>query len=267
VSRIQKRFDGLKSKSEKALVAFITAGDPDLETTKELFSVIEEGGADIIELGVPFSDPLADGPVIQAASQRSLKSGTTLKKIIQLVREIRQSSQLPIVLMTSFNPVFVYGQEAFVKDAVEAGVDGVIIPDLPPEEAGEFDEFAKAKNLDMIHLLAPTSTPDRIEMVGAQSRGFIYYVSLTGVTGTRDSLAKGVEDKVSRIKQATPLPVLIGFGVSGPEQARAASKCSDGVIVGSAIVRLIAETPDPADRKEKLGTFVRDLKQALQDSK
>jgi tryptophan synthase alpha chain len=267
VNRIQKRFDGLKSKSEKALVAFITAGDPDLETTKELFSVIEEGGADIIELGVPFSDPLADGPVIQAASQRSLKSGTTLKKIIQLVREIRQSSQLPIVLMTSFNPVFVYGQEAFVKDAVEAGVDGVIIPDLPPEEAGEFDEFAKAKNLDMIHLLAPTSTPDRIEMVGAQSRGFIYYVSLTGVTGTRDSLAKGVEDKVSRIKQATPLPVLIGFGVSGPEQARAASKCSDGVIVGSAIVRLIAETPDPADRKEKLGTFVRDLKQALQDSK
>ncbi|MDH5761878.1 MAG: tryptophan synthase subunit alpha [Nitrospinota bacterium] len=267
MSRIQKRFDGLKSKSEKALVAFITAGDPDLETTKELFSVIEEGGADIIELGVPFSDPLADGPVIQAASQRSLKSGTTLKKIIQLVREIRQSSQLPIVLMTSFNPVFVYGQEAFVKDAVEAGVDGVIIPDLPPEEAGEFDEFAKAKNLDMIHLLAPTSTPDRIEMVGAQSRGFIYYVSLTGVTGTRDSLAKGVEDKVSRIKQATPLPVLIGFGVSGPEQARAASKCSDGVIVGSAIVRLIAETPDPADRKEKLGTFVRDLKQALQDSK
>jgi hypothetical protein len=139
---------------------FITAGDPDLATTQELFSVIEEGGADIIELGVPFSDPLADGPVIQAASQRSLKSGTTLRKIIQLVRDIRKSSQLPIVLMTSFNPVFVYGQEAFVKDAVDAGVDGVIIPDLPPEEAGEFDALAKPKNLDMIHLLAPTSTPD-----------------------------------------------------------------------------------------------------------
>jgi len=267
VSRIQKRFDWLKSKSEKALVAFITAGDPNLATTQELFSVIEEGGADIIELGVPFSDPLADGPVIQAASQRSLKSGTTLKKIIQLVREIRKSSQLPIVLMTSFNPVFVYGQEAFVKEAVEAGVDGVIIPDLPPEEAGEFDILAKARSLDMIHLLAPTSTPDRIEMVGAQSRGFVYYVSLTGVTGARDSIAKGVEEKVSRIKQATSLPVLIGFGISGPEQAKAASKCSDGVIVGSAIVRMIDETPDPSERKEKLKLFVRSVKQSLQDCK
>jgi tryptophan synthase alpha chain len=267
VSRIQKRFDWLKSKSEKALVAFITAGDPDLATTQELFSVIEEGGADIIELGVPFSDPLADGPVIQAASQRSLKSGTTLKKIIQLVRDIRQSSQLPIVLMTSFNPVFVYGQEAFVKDAVEAGVDGVIIPDLPPEEAGEFDALAKVRNLDMIHLLAPTSTSDRIEMVGTKSRGFIYYVSLTGVTGARDSLAKGVEDKVTRIKQATSLPVLIGFGISGPEQAKAASVCSDGVIVGSAIVRMIEETPEPAKRREKLRDFVRGMKQSLQDCK
>jgi tryptophan synthase alpha chain len=256
VSRIQKRFDWLKSKSEKALVAFITAGDPDLATTQELFSVIEEGGADIIELGVPFSDPLADGPVIQAASQRSLKSGTTLRKIIQLVRDIRKSSQLPIVLMTSFNPVFVYGQE-----------DGVIIPDLPPEEAGEFDALAKPKNLDMIHLLAPTSTPDRIEMVGAQSRGFVYYVSLTGVTGARDSIATGVEDKVNQIKQATSLPVLIGFGISGPEQAKAASGFSDGVIVGSAIVRMIEETPDPAERKEKLKVFVRSMKQSLQDGK
>jgi len=267
VSRIQKRFDWLKSKSEKALVAFITAGDPDLATTQELFSVIEEGGADIIELGVPFSDPLADGPVIQAASQRSLKSGTTLKKIIRLVRDIRQSSQLPIVLMTSFNPVFVYGQDAFVKDAVEAGVDGVIIPDLPPEEAGEFDTLAKARNLDMIHLLAPTSTPDRIEMVGSKSRGFIYYVSLTGVTGTRDALAQGVEEKVNRIKQATSLPILVGFGISGPEQAKAASGFSDGVIVGSAIVRMIDETQDPAERKEKLKVFVRGMKQSLQDRK
>ena len=267
MSRIKKRFDWLKSNSEKALVAFITAGDPDLNTTKDLFSAIEEGGADIIELGVPFSDPLADGPVIQAASQRSLKSGTTLKKIIQLVREIRQSSQLPIVLMTSFNPVFVYGQEAFVKDAVEVGVDGVIIPDLPPEEAGEFDALALARNLDVIYLLAPTSTVDRIETVGTRSRGFIYYVSLTGVTGTRDSLAKDVEEKVNRIKQATSLPVLIGFGISGPEQARAASQCSDGVIVGSAIVRMVEESLDPVQRKEKIKDFVRSVKQSLKDSK
>ncbi len=267
MSRIQKRFDWLKSKSEKALVAFITAGDPDLATTQELFSAIEEGGADIIELGVPFSDPLADGPVIQAASQRSLKSGTTLKKIIQLVHDIRQSSQLPIVLMTSFNPVFVYGQEAFVKDSVEAGVDGVIIPDLPPEEAEDFDALAQAQALDVVYLLAPTSTPDRIEMVGTKSRGFIYYVSLTGVTGARDALAKGVEEKVTRIKQATSLPVLIGFGISGPEQAKAASGFSDGVIVGSAIVRMIEETQEPAERKEKLKVFVRGMKQSLQDCK
>ena len=267
MSRIQKRFDGLKSKGEKALVAFVTAGDPDLETTRELFSVIEEGGADIIELGVPFSDPLADGPVIQAASQRSLKSGTTLKKIIQLVRDIRQSSQLPIVLMTSFNPVFAYGQEAFVSDAVEAGVDGVIIPDLPPEEAGEFDGLAQAQALDVIYLLAPTSTSDRIQMVGSKSRGFIYYVSLTGVTGARDSLAKGVEEKVAQIKQNTALPVLIGFGISGPSQAKAASQCSDGVIVGSAIVRMIEENSNSAERNEKLKDFVRSVKQSLQDKK
>lgn len=267
MSRIQKRFDWLKSKSEKALVAFITAGDPDLASTKELFSVIEEGGADIIELGVPFSDPLADGPVIQAASQRSLKSGTTLKKIILLVREIRESSQLPIVLMTSYNPVYAYGQEAFVEDAVEAGVDGVIVPDLPPEEAGEFDALAQAKGLDVIYLLAPTSTPDRIEMIGSKSRGFIYYVSLTGVTGVRQSMAQNVAEKVGRIKQATSLPVLIGFGISEPEHAQAAAECSDGVIVGSALVRLIEENPDSAERNKKLGVFVRNMKQALQDSK
>lgn len=267
MSRIQKRFDWLKSKSEKALVAFITAGDPDLDSTRELFSVIEDGGADIIELGVPFSDPLADGPVIQAASQRSLKSGTTLKKIIQLVRDIRQSSQLPIVLMTSYNPVFVYGQEAFVKDAADAGVDGVIVPDLPPEEAGEFDALAAANSLDLIYLVAPTSTPERIEMIGKKSRGFIYYVSLTGVTGVRTSLAKGAADRVSRIKQATSLPVLIGFGISGPEQAKAAAECSDGVIVGSALVQMIDDCKNPAERNEKLGVFVRKIKQALQDGK
>lgn len=267
MSRIQKRFDWLKSKNEKALVAFITAGDPDLDSTPELFAAIEEGGADIIELGVPFSDPLADGPVIQAASQRSLKSGTTLKKIIQLVRTIRQASQLPIVLMTSYNPVFVYGQEAFVLDAVDAGVDGVIVPDLPPEEAEEFDALAVAKGLDMIYLLAPTSTPERIDLIASKSRGFIYYVSLTGVTGVRQSLAQGVADKVGRIKQATSLPVLIGFGISGPEQAKAAAECSDGVIVGSALVRMIEECSQPSERKEKLSSFVRNVKQALQEDK
>ncbi|MZH41376.1 MAG: tryptophan synthase subunit alpha, partial [Nitrospinae bacterium] len=171
MSRIEKRFKSLNG--DKALVAFFTAGDPDLSSSKDIFSVVEKSGADIIELGVPFSDPLADGPVIQASAHRSLKNGTTLVKILELVKDIRSQSQLPIVLMSSFNPILVYGQEKFVTDAVSAGVDGVILPDLPPEEAKEFLGFADEKKLDMIFLLAPTSTQDRIKMVDDASSGFI----------------------------------------------------------------------------------------------
>ncbi len=265
MSRIKKCFETLKAGNRKALVAFITAGDPDLDGTRGIFEVIEKSGADIIELGVPFSDPLADGPVIQASSQRSLRSGTTLKKILQLVTEIRKSSQLPIVLMTSFNPVYVYGQEAFARDAVQAGVDGVIIPDLPPEEADEFSGYADSNGLDMIFLLAPTSTGERIRMIVGRSRGFIYYISLTGTTGARDSLADGVGEKVAVIKQSAKIPVLVGFGISGPEQARAAAEISDGVIVGSAIVKLIEQNADSGERGRKVGDFVAGVKQALMD--
>ena len=265
MSRFQDCFNSLQSKNQKALVAFITAGDPDLESTKQLFKVIEQNGADIIELGVPFSDPLADGPIIQAASYRSLKGGTTLKKIIRMVAEIRQTSELPIVLMTSFNPVYVYGQEQFVADAVKAGVDGVIIPDLPPEEAREFLGYANANGLDMIFLLAPTSTGDRVKMIADLSRGFIYYVSLTGTTGMKNALADGLGEKTAFIKSNSKLPVLVGFGISGPEQARKAAKVSDGVIVGSAIVKLIADHPDAGERVQKVGQFVAGVKQAVSD--
>ena len=171
MSRIEKRLASLNG--NKALVAFYTAGDPDLSASKDIFAVIEKNGADIIEIGVPFSDPLADGPIIQASSHRSLQNGTTLKKIIQLVVDIRKTSELPIILMTSFNPIFVYGQKEFAADALNAGVDGVIIPDLPPEEAERFLELAKG--LDMIFLLAPTSTPVRVQQVEKISKGFIYY--------------------------------------------------------------------------------------------
>jgi len=261
VSRIDDRFKSLNGK--KALVAFFTAGDPDLSTSKDIFSVIEKAGADIIELGVPFSDPLADGPVIQASAHRSLQNGTTLGKIIELVKDIRSQSQLPIVLMSSFNPVFAYGQAKFVEDAVNAGADGVILPDLPPEEAGKFLGFANAKSLDTIFLLAPTSTPDRIQMVGEASKGFIYYVSLTGTTGTKEALAENLEEKVSAIKNEVKLPVLIGFGISGPEQAKEAGQCSDGVIIGSAIVKLIESHSDPVERDKKITEFISSIKTAL----
>ncbi len=263
MSRITETFERLKSENQKALVAFITAGDPDLPTTQEIFSAVEEGGADIIELGVPFSDPLADGPVIQASAQRALKSGTTLKKILTLVGDIRKNSELPIVLMTSYNPVWVYGPKQFIEDVTNAGVDGMIIPDLPPEEAGEFETDSKASHLDLIYLLAPTSTAKRISWIGGKSRGFIYYVSLTGTTGVRTGLADGVKEKVSAIKKATSLPVLIGFGISSPDNAKQASAISDGVIVGSAIVRLIESTTNSQDRLCKVKEFVSQMKQAL----
>ena len=261
MSRIDDRFKRLNG--NKALVAFFTAGDPDLSASKEIFSVIEKSGADIIEIGVPFSDPLADGPVIQASAHRSLQNGTTLKKIIALVKDIRSQSQLPIVLMSSFNPIFVYGQKEFVEDAVNAGVDGVILPDLPPEEAEEFLGFANEKKLDMIFLLAPTSTPDRIQMIGEVSKGFIYYVSLTGTTGTKEALAKNLKEKVSAIKSKVKLPVLVGFGISGPEQAQEAAECSDGVIIGSAIVKLIESHSDPEERNRKVSEFISGIKNSL----
>ena len=254
MSRIHERLNRLNG--NKALVAFFTAGDPDLSASKEIFSVVEKSGADIIEIGVPFSDPLADGPTIQASSQRSLQNGTTLKKIINLVTEIRGQSQLPIVLMTSFNPVFVYGQKEFV-------VDGVIVPDLPPEEADEFLSYANEKQLDMIFLLAPTSTPERVQWGGKISKGFIYYVSLTGTTGTKTALAKNLQEKVTAIKSKVQLPVLVGFGISGPEQAQEAAQCSDGVIIGSAIVKIIETHSDPVERNRNIADFVSGIKKAL----
>lgn len=263
MSRITETFQRLKSENKKALVAFVTAGDPDLSATREIFEAVEGGGADIIELGVPFSDPLADGPVIQASAQRALKSGTTLKKIIKLVTEIRKTSDLPIVLMTSYNPVWAYGPEQFVTDAREAGVDGMIVPDLPPEEAEEFEKDCKNSQLDLIYLLAPTSTQKRVSWIGGKSRGFIYYVSLTGTTGMREGLAEGVAEKVASIKGATTLPVLIGFGISNPENAKEAAAISDGVIVGSAIVRLIEANSDAKERVSRVKEFVSQMKQAL----
>ena len=259
MSRIQKRLTWLNGK--KALVAFFTAGDPDLNASKDIFSTIETHGADIVEIGVPFSDPLAHGPTIQASSHRSLKNGTTLKKIIQLVTDIRKNSELPVILMTSFNPIFVYGQKDFVADVIKAGVDGLIIPDLPPEEAESFLDISEG--LDIIFLLAPTSTEDRIQEIGKISKGFVYYISLTGTTGTKESIAVGLNEKVGEIKKSVSLPVFIGFGISGPEQAKQAVEAGDGVILGSAIVKIIENNHDPVERDRKLGEFISSIQKAI----
>lgn len=240
MNRIDKKFKELKKNRKKAFIAYVTAGDPDLSMTKKIVLALEDAGVDIIELGIPFSDPMADGPTIQAASHRALSKGVTLKKIFRSVGDLRKSTSIPIAFMTYYNPVLKHGIKKFVRDCVLNGVDGVIIPDLPPEEAKDLIHFAKIKDVSTIFLAAPTSTRKRIKMIIENSTGFIYYVSLTGVTGARRELPPEVRSNVRVIKSMTNKPVAVGFGISSPVQARDIAKISDGVIVGSAIVKIIA---------------------------
>lgn len=256
MSRIGQVFNKLKQTDGKALIPYVMAGDPSLDATGRLVAELKEAGADIIELGVPFSDPLADGPTIQKAHERALQNGVTLRKVIALVREIRQTSEIPLILMTYFNPVFKFGIEAFVKEAVSAGVDGVIIPDLIPDEAHDFITIAQKHKLDTIFLLAPTSTLERIKRIVKASTGFIYYVSITGITGAKLSIGGPMKDTLELIKNNTKKPVAVGFGISTPEEAAEISKIADGVIVGSAIVKLIAEGKDIKD-------FAKSIKEAI----
>lgn len=257
ISRIEEAFKKLKKKGRKAFIPYIMAGDPSLERTKDVVLMFEECGADIVELGVPFTDPLADGPTIQRASERALEAGVTLKKVIGFVKDLRKSTQIPIVLMTYYNPVFKYGEENFVKDVKDAGVDGIIIPDLPPDEAASFIAPSRKAAFDTIFLLAPTSTPDRIKKVAKESRGFIYYVSITGITGSRLLLNGSMETLISEIRKYTNKPIAVGFGVSTPEEASAVSKVADGVIVGSAIVKRLNESP------EVLKSYIISLREAI----
>ena len=237
MNRIEKVFKKLKAQNKKAFIPYIMAGDPSIEKTKEIVLMFEECGADIVELGVPFTDPLADGPTIQRAAERALKNGVTLKKVIALVKDLRQKTKIPLVLMTYYNPVFKYGEERFITDAKDAGVDGVIIPDLPPDEAGEFTRLAKNAAIASIFLLAPTSTEDRIKKVARASTGFIYYVSITGITGAQLLLDGSIEKSINGIRRITDKPVAVGFGISTPDEAKAVAGVSDGVVIGSAIVK------------------------------
>ncbi|MDA8325535.1 MAG: tryptophan synthase subunit alpha [Nitrospiraceae bacterium] len=259
-SRIKRRFDALRKEGKKAFIPYIMCGDPTLAKTEELVRVLEEAGADCIELGVPFSDPLADGPVIQAAGAKALAAGVNLRVAIDFVKRIREKTELPLILMTYYNPVFRYGEEAFAAAAAGAGVDGVIIPDLPVDEASGLIGSARRHALDTIFLAAPTSGDDRLKKVARASRGFIYFVSITGITGARLELDGGVAGSVSKLKTFSGgKPVAVGFGVSTPEEAGAVASMADGVIIGSAIVKKAASGTDAefADYLKKLRAAIR----------
>jgi tryptophan synthase alpha chain len=261
MSRIQAAFQRTQERGEKALIAYIMAGDPSLDETETYVRQLAEAGADVIELGVPFSDPIADGPVIQQAAERALRSGTSLKKILAAVRSLRTKTQVPLVLMAYYNSIFRYGEAAFCRDAVAAGVDGVIVPDMPPEEAGTLRPLAEKAGLDVIFLLAPTSTAKRQASVARASRGFVYYVSLTGITGAKITDRAEVGKKVQEIRRHTKTPVAVGFGIKTPEDAREVARIADGVIVGSALVKLIAEG-GASSVSDRLSSFTRSLKAA-----
>ena len=260
--RIEEKFAELKKKKKKALIVFMTAGDPNLKKNEELVYALEKEGVDLIELGVPFSDPLADGAVIQASSQRSLKRGTTLKKVLALVKKIRTRSQIPLVFMSYLNPIWRYGLERFAVQAKKAGLDGVVVPDLPPEEGQEISSVMKDHGLDLIYLLAPTSNAARQKKVSRASTGFVYYVSLTGVTGSKNTYPAEISKQVEAIKKVSRVPVCVGFGVSTPKDARLVAKSADGVIIGSAVVRALHDHKSVSAKKfaEK---FIRPFVRAL----
>ncbi|HNS56704.1 MAG TPA: tryptophan synthase subunit alpha [Smithellaceae bacterium] len=264
MSRISEKFMALREKKEKALIVYLTAGDPSLAITKELILALENAGADILEIGVPFSDPTADGPVIQAAAQRALKGGATLTAILEMIKEVRRVSQIPIVLFGYYNPIFVYGGEKFARHAARAGVDGVLVVDLPPEEAPELREFTDAAGIDFIFLIAPTTGAKRTRQIAAGATGFLYYISITGITGTAAPKIADIETAVSKLRKITKLPVAVGFGITNPEQAGQIGKTADGVIVGSAVVRLIDENRNSPDLIKIVADFTGALKKELQ---
>ncbi|MBI3314890.1 MAG: tryptophan synthase subunit alpha [Candidatus Omnitrophica bacterium] len=263
MNRITRKFAQLKKQGKKAFIAFITAGDPNLKATGELALAFDKAGVDIVELGVPFSDPMADGPVIQASSKRALDQGTNLHKIFDCVRRIRQKSDIPIALMTYYNPVFHFGEEKAIKAAVKAGVDGFIIPDLPCQEAGDLIKYARKANIATVFFVAPTTMPARIKPIARGSKGFIYYVSLTGVTGPRQVLSKDAIAGIRRVRRMTQKPVCVGFGISTPAQVKVFSRAADGVIVGSAIVQAIEKNIGRRDLVKNVVRFVQNLSCAV----
>jgi tryptophan synthase alpha chain len=263
MGRIGDKFEFLRGRKEKALIVYLTAGDPSLSVTKKLIFGLEKAGVDILEIGVPFSDPTADGPVIQAASRRALKAGTTLEGVLDLVTEVRKVSEIPIVLFGYFNPIFAYGVKKFTQVARRGGVDGVLVVDLPYEEAMELRIYTDAVGIDFISLIAPTTGEKRLHKIVVAATGFLYYISITGVTGTAAPRIDDIKREVSKIRKITKLPLAVGFGISNPKQAQEIAGIADGIVIGSAVVRMIDENKSNPDLVKIVCHCVNEIKKAL----
>ena len=266
MSRLETTFARLRARGECALVAYVMAGDPSLAETQRLVIEAERRGADVVELGVPFSDPLADGPVIQRAGVRALAAGTSLARVLETVATLRAQVDVPLALMSYYNPILAFGLKSFARTAADAGADAVIVPDLPYEECEPLRAEAEPVGLDLIQLVAPTSTPARVKAIARLARGFIYAVSLTGVTGERRELPKALQAQIRTLRLVTTKPVCVGFGVSSPEHAAAVGRLADGVIVGSAIVRAVEQHSGTAAFVERVGDLIASLKAPLRSA-
>lgn len=267
MSRIDTTFARARAENRAAFVAYLCAGDPNLESTPALVAALEAAGADIIELGLPFSDPLADGVVNQLAADRALRAGATTRGVLRMIERIRSVSEIPLVLFTYLNPVYTYGYEAFHRDAASAGADGILPLDLPPDEALQNRELLKHEGLQQIRLIAPTTPADRVPAITARAEGFIYYVSREGVTGVQNDLAVDLDKQVAAIKQHTSVPVAVGFGIHKPEQAASVARAADGVVIGSAIVRTVEANQSAPDLPDKLHAFAAPLAKAIRSAR
>src|SRR5579863_7241019 len=263
MTRIQQLFDRRKREGKAALIAYLTAGDPSAEATPGFVAALERGGADLIELGVPFSDPIADGPVIQRGSDRALKAGLNVHKVLEIASKIRLQSDIPLLLSTYLNPVLRYGLEALARDAKAAGIDGCLLTDVSVEEAAPYVAAMRSVGLDTVFLAAPTSTPRRLKLVAEYSTGFVYLVSRTGVTGEQVALSEALGPLVKAVRSSTKLPLAAGFGISTPEQAAAVARIADGVVVGSAFVRIIEQGQTAGNIEQRLEQFARELRTGM----
>lgn len=260
MTRIEKQFAKLRSEKRKAFIPYLTAGDPSLEATRDLVFAMEKAGADVIELGVPFSDPIADGPVIQRATERALANGVTLEKVLAVAKEIRKKSEIPLLLFSYFNPLLNHGLERLAKDAVASEIDGVLATDLTIEESDKFVRIMRAANLNTVFLAAPTSSPERMKKIAAASTGFLYAVSRTGITGEQQRLASDLKDFLATLRVHTTAPIAVGFGISKPEHVRAIWAEADGAVVGSAIVKQIEQNMGKPELVERVAAFAKWLR-------